>query len=409
MSGKFGGMEFISTQAESVSTELKLMNYLKTYTGRFCLCSNDFSDFNRLFKQVILVGAIAFLSLLSFATPALAAKDRLFLDLSLEYLGEYQLPTNVSNAPVASFSAITYDKRRDRFYAVSGNKIFTLKLTFNTDSEDIKIQDIDIESVQSLIDRDGKIYETETFFAKGIALTPQQTVYISGSQTVGNRLLPFIREFDLKTGQMLQGLTLPKRYIPEIVKEKEQNQNIQITQDDITFAALAFNATGTVPTSGEPVNLFTATESTLVQDRDTPNSKQGKARLLHYLIGYGTPMLLAEYAYPLDAELEELLSVEGVHFLSLELQPETKTGKIYQIVTSGATDTSKVERLKGKIKGVREIKKKLVLDLPELRVSLENSTGMTFGSRLSDGTKSLLVMSHDQQTTKFILFRLRYQ
>jgi hypothetical protein len=410
ISGKSGGMKFISTQAKFISVELKLMRCLRTCVGRFCLCSGNF---NRLFKQVILISAIAFLSLLSFATPALAAKDRLFLDLSLEYLGQYQLPTNLSNAPVTEFSAITYDKRHDRFYAVSGNEIFTLKLTFNNDSEDIKIQDIDIESVQSLIARDGKLYEPKTFVAKGIALTPQQTVYISGSQISGDRALPFIREFDLKTRQLLQSLTLPKRYIAENIQEKEQNQNTQITQDDITFAALAFNATGTVPTSGEPVNLFTATESTLVQDRDTPNSrpnsKQGKARLLHYLIGYGTPMLLAEYAYPLDAELEELLSVEGVHFLSLELQPETKTGKIYQVVTSGATDTSKVERLKGKIRGVREIKKKLVLDLQELGITLENLSGMTFGSRLSDGTKSLLVMSHDQQVTNFLLFRLRYQ
>ncbi|MBD2304028.1 esterase-like activity of phytase family protein [Chroococcidiopsis sp. FACHB-1243] len=398
-------MEFISTQAKFISAELKLVRFLRTYVGRFCPFSGDF---NRLFKQVILVSAIALLSLLSFATPALAAKDRLFLDLSLEYLGEYQPPTNISNAP-AGFSAITYDKRRDRFYAISGNEIVTLKLSFKTAPEEIKIQNIELESVTSLLDKDGKLYDSETFFAKGIALTPQQTVYISGSQISGERSLPFIREFDLKNGRMLQSLTLPKRYIAKSIQEKEQNQNTQITQDDITFAALAFNATGTVPTSGEPVNLFTATESTLVQDRDTPNSKQGKARLLHYLIGYGTPMLLAEYAYPLDAELEELLSVEGVHFLSLELQPETKTGKIYQVVTSGATDTSKVEKLKGKIKGVREIKKKLVSDLQELGITLENSSGMTFGSRLSDGTKSLLVMSHDQQVTNFLLFRLHYQ
>ncbi|NHC33587.1 esterase-like activity of phytase family protein [Scytonema millei] len=402
-------MEFIFTQAESISAGLKLIRYLKTCVGKICLCNGDF---NRLFRQVVLVGAIAFLSLLSFATPALAAKDRLFLDLSLDYLGEYQLPTtNISDAPLAGFSAITYDKRRDRFYAISGNEILTLKVTFNPDIEDIKIQNIELESVASLLDKDGKLYDSNTFFAKGVALTPQQTVYISGSQISGERSLPFIREFALKTGQMLQSLTLPKRYIPEIVQEKGQNQNTQTIQDDITFAALAFNATGTVPTSGEPVNLFTATESTLVQDRDVsnsrPNSKQGKARLLHYLIGYGTPMLLAEYAYPLDAALEELLSVEGVHFLSLELQPETKTGKIYQIVTSGATDTSKVESLKGKIKGVREIKKKLVLDLQEVGVALGNPLGMTFGCRLADGTKSLIVMSNDQQKPEFLLFRLR--
>jgi hypothetical protein len=362
--------------------------------------------------QVVLVSAIVFLSLLLpyFTAPALAVKDRLFLDLSLEYLGEYQLPTiGDVNAPEAGFSAITYDRRRDRFYAVSGDKIYTVKLNFNTNSEDIKIQNVDIESVISLADRDRSNHALETITSKGIALTPQQTVYISGSQLDNERSLPCIREFDLKTGRMLQSLTIPERYISNATQGKEQNKNTQITQDEIAFAALTFNATGTVPTTGEPINLFTATESTLLQDRDASNSKQGKARLLHYLIGYGMPMLLAEYAYPLDAELEELLSVEGVHFLSLEVQPAAKTGKIYQIVTSGATDTSKVASLKGKIRGVREIKKKLVLDLQELDISLDDLPGMTFGSRLPDRTQSLLLVSHDRQTTKFLLFRLRSQ
>jgi len=359
--------------------------------------------------RVILVSAIALLSLVLpyFTTPALAAKDRLFLDLSLEYLGVYQLPTTGSfDLPIAGFSAITYDRRRDRFYAVSGNKIYTLKLVFTTTSEDIKLQKVNIESVTILADRDGKNYESATIIARGIALTPQQTVYVSGSQNGNERSIPFIREFDLKTGRLLQSLNIPEKYISNATEQKEQTKGIQ---DNLTFTALTFNATGTVPTSGEPVNLFTATESVLAQDRDLSNSQPEKSRLLHYLIGYGMPMLLAEYAYPLDAKLEELLSVEGVHFLSLELEPLVKNGKIYQIVTSGATDTSKVESLKGKIRGIREIKKKLVLDLQELDISLGDSAGMTFGSRLSDRTKSLLLVSNDQQITKFLLFRLRFQ
>jgi hypothetical protein len=396
--------------------------------GAFVGQGKTYCKFNRLAVGIILVGTIAFLSLLlpCFTTPAIAAKDRLFLDLSLDYLGEYRLQTtNITDAPTAGFSAITYDRRRDRFYAVSGEKIYTLKLIFDAAPEGkIEIRNIELESGVSLSDRDGKIYESGTIISKGIALTPQQTGYVSGSQISGDaeggmlfdhatqtlrdhRLTPFIREFDLKTGKIFQNLTIPERYIPDNQEQKEQTKGIQ---DDLTFAALTFNATGTVPTTGEPINLFTATEAPLLQDKIS-NFGQEKSRLLHYLIGYGTPMLLAEYAYPLDANLEELLSVEGVHFLSLELakRPAGNIGKIYQIVTSGATDTSKVKRLKGEIRGVRVIKKKLVLDLQELGIALGNSPGMTFGSRLPDGTKSLLLMSHDQQITKFLLFRLRHQ
>jgi hypothetical protein len=372
--------------------------------GGFYLCSGDF---NRLLTQIILVGAIAFLSFVLpyLTTPALAAKDRLFLDLSLEYLGEYQLPIANASLTGAEFSAITYDKRRDRFYAVSDNQVYTLKLSFSAAAEDIKIQNIAAEPTIKLADREENIYQAGTIFAKGIALTPQQTLYISGSQINGDRVVPFIQEFDLKTGQMLQSLAIPTRYIADTIEQKEQTKDTPNIQDDITFAALTFNATGTIPTTGEPVNLFAATESPLLQDRDLPNSTRGKSRLLHYLIGYGTPMPLAEYAYPIDGKLEELLSVEGVHFLSLELE-QLAAGKIYQIVTSGATDTSTVKSLKGKIGGNRAIKKQLVLDLQKLGISLGNLTGMTFASRLPDRTKSLLLMSHDRQTTKFFLFRL---
>jgi hypothetical protein len=375
-----------------------------------------------------LSGLLALFSFLitSCSAPVLP-QDRVFLDLSLDFLGEYQLPKmSFLDTPVGGLSAITYDRRSDRFYAVCDDKsglaparFYTLKLALNsTATEKIDIQKIDIESVTFLTDQEGKPYEG-TISPKGIALTPQKTAFISGYSAAGDQIAPFIQEFNLKSGQMLQSLSIPERYLPDATNE-EGTKGIQQTS---AFASLTFNPTGTVPTSGEPINLFTATSSALVQDREPPGSQKGaKSRILQYLIGYGSPVLIAEYFYPLDPtlgsanSLVELISVDhGGHFLSLECSREELgfKQKIFQITTGGATDTSRIDSLKGEIRGIQPVKKKLLLDLNELNIPLDNLQGMTLGPRLRDGSMSLLLVSDDnfnaQQTTQFLLFRLNAQ
>lgn len=377
--------------------------------------------------RVILTSIIVLFSwlLTSYAAPALA-QDRVFLDLSLDFLSEYKLPkTDFLDTPVGGLSAVTYDRRRDRFYAVSDDpsvlapaRFYTFKIAFNSDAtEKIEIQKVDIESVKFLTNKDGQTFAKGSITPKGIAITPEQTVFISGYSATGDSFAPFVQEFDLN-GKMLKSLPIPERYVAETVDEKE-SLGIRETS---AFESLTFNPTGNIPTSGEPVNLFTATSSALVQDREPYSSeKKAKSRFLHYLIGYGSPVLLAEYFYPLDPtsssaasnDLVELLSVDlGGHFLSLE-RYKGQSGfneKIFQIATGGATDTSRIDSLKGEIKGIRPIKKKLLLNLEELGITLDNLQAMTLGPRLRDGTQSLLLVSDnkfdDQQATQFLLFRL---
>jgi hypothetical protein len=249
---------------------------------------------------VLLVSAIALLILITSCASPVLAQDRIFLGISLDFLGEYQLPKmNFLDTPVGGLSAITYDRRRDRFYALSDDqsqfapaRFYTLKLTLNsTDSEKIGIQKIDVESVTFLTDKDGQTPLKETIHPEGIALTPQQTVFISG--VAHDRAAPFVQEFDINSGQMRQSLPIPERYLPDAADEKERTKGIQ---DNLAFASLTFNPTGTIPASGEPIRLFTATESALMQDLDPPSSEQGtKSRFLHYLIGYGPPVLISEY------------------------------------------------------------------------------------------------------------------
>lgn len=377
--------------------------------------------------SVLLISAIALCVLITSCAKPVVAQDRIFLNMSLDFLGEYQLPKmNFLDTPVGGLSAITYDRQRDRFYALCDDRselaparFYTLKITFNsTDSEKIGIQKIDIENVTFLTDKDGRTYPKGSIEPEGIALTPQQSVFIAGVGVARDLMAPFVQEFDLKTGQMRQSLPIPERYLPDAAGELSRG-----VQETSAFESLTLNPTGTIPASGEPFRVFTATESALKQDLDPPSSeKRAKSRFLHYLISFGPPILISEYFYPLDPPplhatshgLVELLAVDqGGHFLSLE-RSRGQLGfnvRIFQMSSGGATDTSQIASLKGELKGIEPVKKKLLLDLNELGIPLDNLQGMTLGPRLPDGTQSLLLVSddnfNDEQVTQFLLFRLK--
>jgi hypothetical protein len=105
------------------------------------------------------------------------------------------------------------------------------------------------------------------------------------------------------------------------------------------------------------------------------------------------------------------LDPEG-YFLSLERTfGFTGAGaKIFEVVTGNATDTSRIDSLAGNLGKVRSLNKKLILDLSELGIYLDNLEAMSLGPRLPDGSQSLLLVSDDNfnedQITQFLLFRL---
>ena len=105
-------------------------------------------------------------------TRTIDVNSRIFTPLSIEYIGEYQLPNNfkVKDTPVGGLSGLTYDKTIDRFYAVSDDRsqkaparFYTLKLDLDTTNLDqIKFRKVDITDVTIFKNSDGKTYEVGT-------------------------------------------------------------------------------------------------------------------------------------------------------------------------------------------------------------------------------------------------------
>jgi hypothetical protein len=351
-------------------------------------------------------------------TPAVSAQDRLFLDLSLEFIGEYQLPKiTFKNTIVGGLSGIAYDRQENLFYAVSDDRsnfsparFYTLNVVLNRD----KLKNVEIKNVTFLTDEKKEKYSPGTIDSEGIALSPRGTVFISSEGDRKKGIDPFIGEFELKTGQLKQYLRIPRRYLPDPQQEKG-------IQNNKGFESLTLSPNGLSPQ--DPFRLFTAIESSLIQDGiPTTPEEETKIRMMHYVINpFGDPVLVSEQLYLLDRGnsetvangLSEMLALpkEGF-FLSLE-RSINLTGyevKIYQVAASDATDISPVPSAKGDIGQIRPLRKKLLLNLDRIGIELDNLEGMTFGPRLSDGSQSLILVSDDnfnkEQITQFLLFKL---
>ncbi len=361
-------------------------------------------------------------------SPRVTAQERMFLNLSLEFLGEYQLPKiSFEDTLVGGLSALTYDRQRNRFYVLSDDRskfaparFYTLNLRLNqTEKGKVSIESVEVEDVTFLTNGQGETYPPGSIDPEGIAIAPKRTAFISSEGVPNRGIAPFIGEFDLKTGQQQQSLRIPQRYLPNQAEKTEQEP--RGVQENLGFEALTLNPNGL--TADDPFRLFTATESALLQDTalDKPE-EQVRIRLMHYVINsVGDPILVAEHLYLLDPAasdtidrgLSELMALEKEgYFLSLERSFGFSGfgAKIFEVIIGNATDTSGIASLKGNLGQIEPLKKKLLLDLSELGIELDNLEGMTLGPVLPDGSRSLVLVSddnfRDEQVSQFLLFRL---
>jgi len=357
------------------------------------------------------------------------AQKRVFLDLSLEFLGEYQLPkTSFKNTQVGGLSALTYDRLSQRFYALSDDRdkarFYTLNPTLTTTAEgEVVLENMEVEDVTFLRDEKGATYAQGTVDPEGIAVSPQGTVFISSEGVASKGIAPFVKEFDLKTGKGKQSLRIPQRFLPNVPgKDSGEPRGVR---DNLGFEGLTLADVGLAKT--DPFRLFTATESSLAQDSSTEEEEpaiQPPVRLLHYQINpVGQPILVAEHLYLLDVApsdviyngVTELMALnEAGYFLSLErtFGFSGHGAKIFQIAMGNATDTSNIASLKNNLSTIQPLRKKLILDLRELGIPLDNLEGMTFGPPLPDGSQSLILVSDDNfrknQVTQFLLFKISF-
>ena len=113
-----------------------------------------------------------------------------------------------------------------------------------------------------------------------------------------------------------------------------------------------------------------------------------------------------------DNGIAEILAIDRDRLLVLERAYVQGIGnfiKLFVVDVSGATDVSKIDSLAGQ--RYVPAAKRLLLDLSTLGIRLDNIEGMTWGPRLANGRRTLIMVSDDnfnaRQIQQFLLFELQ--
>jgi hypothetical protein len=368
-------------------------------------------------KLAAVVGALVTVTaMLGAATPA-AAKGH---HAGLQFLGQAIVPTGTSfqGTTVGGLSSITFDPRRNDFYAVSDDPSQFQPARFYTvglDVRDGRLADGDVrfEDVTTLLAPNGQPYAPFSLDPEGLALTKDRQLIFTSEGLPNSLIDPFVRRYSLD-GSFLGSLPVP--------------QPFQATADHSSGIRpnLAFESAG-VPRDGRFV--FTATENALYQDGPPATVFNGSpARILRYNLRTGR--LDRQWVYQTDPVaqppvpasqfsvngLVELLPLNNEFLIAMERSfsvgaPGTGNSiKLYKVALPGATNVNGVDSLQGKLDHVRPAQKRLLLDLDELGIPLDNVEGLTFGPRLPDGRRSVVLVSDNNfaasQFTQFLLFAL---
>ncbi|MEA5583318.1 phytase [Nodularia harveyana UHCC-0300] len=326
---------------------------------------------------------------------------------------------------LGGLSGVTYDRLNDQYYAISDDRSSNARFyTFNLDPV---TNAVNFTKVVQLRDIDGNPFAANSLDPEGIALTSNGTVFISSEGEVRPDLgetrvtNPFIKEFDLMTGQEIRSLAVPQKFLPLV--EDTNNNNVVDTGDTQTAGVrnnLAFESLTITP---DQKTLFTATENALFQDGDRTTLENGTpSRIIQYNLVTGQPE--KEYLYitdpiakaPIpsdgfaDSGLVDLLAIDNRGtLLAVERSfaiGQGNTIQIYEVSLQGATDINTIDSLSSlsseELAAIRPTQKRLLLNLDDLSLpnsdgnhptGTDNIEGITFGPKLADGSQSIVLVS----------------
>ena len=340
---------------------------------------------------------------------------------SIEFIGQATLPTGLifQKTEIGGLSGITYDVRNNLYYAISddrGQKATPRFYTFTIDLSKGKLTNNDVipVGVTNLLNTSNQPFPPNTTDTEGIAITNQDTIFVSSEGDVDKLINPFIKEFALASGKTISTLPIPDKFLPDSQKQKGIRNN------------LAFESLTITPNQKF---LFTATENALIQDGPAAKSGVGTfSRILEYNLLTKQPerefLYQTEPVTPLfnptgkfASGLPDLLALNNQgNFLSIE---RSFTGLgftvfVFEISLENATDIHNFDSI-AKIDPdkIKPVEKKLLLDLRTLDVSLDNIEGLTLGAKLPDGQPSLILISDNNfnglQQTQILAFKLKIE
>jgi hypothetical protein len=358
--------------------------------------------------------------LVSCAAPPQSAAVR-ETEVSLRFIGESTLPHRLEafGTTVGGISGMDYDVKRGVFYLLSDDRSDLNAACFYTARINVTATDLakpELLSVTTLKKPDGTTFGSKTNDSTNV-VDPESIRYRADTDTLlwtseGDRRLllnPTLLEARLD-GSFV-------RTIPTLAMFNMSEQD-KGSRDNNTYEGLS------VSTDGK--SAWVAMEAPIYEDGATPSvaSGGGPIRFTQYDLMSGKA--LRQIAYVADAipnrpmppvgyadnGVTEVLMLDANRMLVLERSFAMGIGnsiRIYVIDTREGSDVlSTLPLVAGNYKPVT---KRLLVNFDSLSLrKLDNTEAMSFGSRLPNGNRTLIVASDDnfnaRQITQFLAFEV---
>jgi hypothetical protein len=330
---------------------------------------------------------------------------------SLKFISEYDISFNLKfkETTVGGLSGIDYDKKNDIYYFISDDRSAINPARFY--SAKIKITEKGIDTV---------VFQDVKFL-----LQQSGETYPSAKQDLSRTIDPESLRFDPTTNQIIwtsEGERVVKSNPPVLI-----NPSINISDLDGKFvdtfpipSILSMKATESGPHQNggfegiafDPdfKTIFVAMEEPLYEDGPLADVTPTKSwtRILSYDVS--TKRNLTQYAYGLEPVaspanpasafkingISEILSLGNKKLLTVERS--FSTGNIACTIKIFLTDLNQATNVES-IRSMKEtppdlaVSKKLLLNMDDLRIFIDNIEGVTFGPDLLNGHKTLLFVS----------------
>jgi hypothetical protein len=344
----------------------------------------------------------------------------------LKLVSTLEIPFNQTfqNTRVGGLSGIDYDAKQELYYLISDDRSQVNDSRFYTAKIHLvenKLEGITFQSITTLKDETGKSYgnwntsPTTAADPEDLRYNPKNNSLVWSSEgariVTADKLIlqnPSLNFMDLN-GNFKSKAKLPANL--EMQKEKKGPRN-NGTLEGITFD---FNYK----------NTYTNIEEPLFEDGDQASTSKG-GLIRFYQFNTKTKKNTAQYAYQLEPIAFEpnpksAFAVNGVSAIQyygknqlLVVERSYSTGtqactiKVFLCDLKRATNVKKYASLKNQ--NFKVASKKLLLNMDNLGIFIDNIEGITFGPKLANGHQSLLFVSDnnfsESQKTQLLFFEL---
>ncbi|TLS47377.1 hypothetical protein FE633_04990 [Streptomyces montanus] len=333
--------------------------------------------------------------------------------------------TSEFGMPFGGLSGIDYDRDSGEYVALSDDRsengkarFYTLRLPLNGTAFAHDKPDLDALTV--LDDTTGEPFAAKAVDPEAVRWTPDGNSLLWTSEGASSSGQPaFVREATASGGYVRE-LPLPKAYAPVRsasgaltagVRNNQALEGLTLAPDGSKAVTITENA---LVQDGPAAGLTAKSPSRLlVMDRETGAAEAEHVYEVDPISDAPTAPLPAPVGtYSADRGVSEILAINETDYLTVERSFASGVGfsiRLYWTSTIGATDVNGKEKISGSEK---PMPKKLLYDFTTSGTDADNVEGITWGPKLPDGSRSLVLVADDNfgfngSVTKFHLLSVR--